>query len=73
VGVRLKYGRVNSDEIVEALLAVLETTSYSQAALRIQASFRAAGGASAAADRLELLATNRMEEAAQVNRGLHLN
>jgi MGT family glycosyltransferase len=73
VGVRLKYGRVNSDEIVEALLAVLETSSYSQAALRIQASFRAAGGASAAADRLELLATNRLEEAALVNRGLHLH
>jgi UDP:flavonoid glycosyltransferase YjiC (YdhE family) len=61
VGVRLKYGRVNSDEIVEALLAVLETPSYRQAALRIQASFQAAGGPSAAADRLESLANHKRE------------
>jgi MGT family glycosyltransferase len=63
-GVRLKYGRVNSDEIVDALVAVLETASYRQAARRIQASFRAAGGASAAADRLESLASRRQEAAA---------
>jgi UDP:flavonoid glycosyltransferase YjiC (YdhE family) len=60
-GVRIKYGRVNSDEIVDALLAVLETASYRDAALRIQASFRAAGGPSAAADRLELLASQKPE------------
>jgi len=59
VGVRLKYGRVNSDQILEALLAVLENPSYRQAALRIRASFRAAGGCSAAADRLEALASHR--------------
>jgi MGT family glycosyltransferase len=59
VGVRLKYGRVNSDEIVEALLAVLENPSYRQAALRIRESFRAAGGCSAAADRLEALASHQ--------------
>jgi MGT family glycosyltransferase len=61
VGVRLKYGRVNSDEIVQALQAVLETSSYRQAARRIQASFRAAGGPFAAAHRLELLASQRLE------------
>jgi UDP:flavonoid glycosyltransferase YjiC (YdhE family) len=55
-GIRLKYGRVHSDEIADALIAVLETGSYRRAALRIQASFRAAGGPSAAADRLESLA-----------------
>jgi MGT family glycosyltransferase len=60
-GVRIKYGRANSDEIVDALLAVLETASYREAALRIQASFRAAGGPSAAADRLESLASQQLE------------
>jgi UDP:flavonoid glycosyltransferase YjiC (YdhE family) len=60
-GIRLKYGRVTSDEIFEALVAVLETPSYRQAALRIQASFRAAGGPSAAADRLESLASRPPE------------
>jgi MGT family glycosyltransferase len=64
VGVRLKYGRVNSDEIVDALLSVLGTPSYRQAALRIQASFRAAGGPSAAADHVESLASCRMEAVA---------
>jgi MGT family glycosyltransferase len=61
VGVRLKYGRVNSDEIAEALLTILETPSYRQAARRIQASFRAAGGPPVAADRLESLASYRSE------------
>jgi MGT family glycosyltransferase len=64
VGVRIKYGRVNSDEIVEVLLAVLETPSYRQAALRIRASFRAAGGPSAAVDRLESLANHKRETVA---------
>jgi MGT family glycosyltransferase len=63
-GVRLKYGRVDSDEIVDALMTVLETDSYRQAARRIQASFRAAGGAAAAADRLESLASHQPEVAA---------
>jgi len=55
-GIRLKYGRANSVEIADALVDVLVTDSYRQAALRIQASFRAAGGPSAAADRLESFA-----------------
>jgi MGT family glycosyltransferase len=63
-GIRLKYGRVNSDELFEALVAVLENPSYRQAALRIQASFRAAGGPGAAADRLESLARYQPEIAA---------
>jgi UDP:flavonoid glycosyltransferase YjiC (YdhE family) len=63
-GIRLKYGRVNSDEIADALVAILKTTSYRQAALRIQASFRVAGGTSAAADRLESLAGHQPEMAA---------
>jgi UDP:flavonoid glycosyltransferase YjiC (YdhE family) len=60
-GIRIKYGRVNSDEIFDALVAVLETASYREAALCIQASFRAAGGPVAAADRLESLASRRPE------------
>lgn len=61
VGVRLKYGRVNPDEIAQALQAVLETSSYRQAARHIRASFSAAGGPFAAADRLELLASQLLE------------
>jgi UDP:flavonoid glycosyltransferase YjiC (YdhE family) len=45
-------------------VTILETASYRQAALRIQASFRAAGGPSAAADRLESLANYQPEMAA---------
>jgi UDP:flavonoid glycosyltransferase YjiC (YdhE family) len=63
-GIRLKYGRVNPNEIAEALIAILEEGSYRQAALRIQASFRAAGGSSTAADRLEWLAMRQPELAA---------
>jgi MGT family glycosyltransferase len=54
-GLRLKYGRANSDDIADALVSVLESPSYRQGALRIQASFRAAGGPAIAADRLESL------------------
>lgn len=56
-GIRVKYSRVKSEEIAEALLSLFETKSYRQSAERIQTSFRAAGGASAAADGLEELAT----------------
>jgi UDP:flavonoid glycosyltransferase YjiC (YdhE family) len=62
-GIRLKYGRANSDEIADVLVAVLETASYREAALRIQSSFRAAGGPSGAADRLESLARYQPEMA----------
>jgi MGT family glycosyltransferase len=62
-GIRLKYGRVHSDEIADALVAVLETESYRQSAQRIQASFRVAGGASAAANHLESLADYQSEMA----------
>lgn len=62
-GIRLKYGRVHADEIADALVAVLETESYRQSAQRIQASFRVAGGPSAAANRLESLADYQPEMA----------
>jgi MGT family glycosyltransferase len=63
-GIRIKYGRVNSEEIAEALIAILQSESYRDAALRIQASFRAAGGSFAAADGLERLARRQPEMAA---------
>jgi MGT family glycosyltransferase len=60
-GIRLKYGRVNADQIAEALLAVLENPIYRQAAMSIRASFCAAGGPRAAATGLETLASHRRE------------
>jgi UDP:flavonoid glycosyltransferase YjiC (YdhE family) len=52
-GVRLKYSRVRADEIREALRQVLHSPEYAASARRVQQSFQAAGGASAAADHLE--------------------
>jgi UDP:flavonoid glycosyltransferase YjiC (YdhE family) len=54
-GVRVRFGRVRSDELGEAVAAVLGERSYRDAAARVQASFAAAGGAAAACDRLEEL------------------
>jgi UDP:flavonoid glycosyltransferase YjiC (YdhE family) len=55
VGIRVKFHRVRPDELRQAVLTVLDDPSYRAAALRIAASFREAGGADAAADRLEQL------------------
>jgi len=49
----VKFGRVSAEELREAILAVLDDPSYAAGAARIRASFEAAGGAQAAADRLE--------------------
>ncbi|WP_369777366.1 glycosyltransferase [Streptomyces sp. R33] len=54
-GVRVRFGRTRSEELRDALTAVLDYPGPRRAARRIQASFAAAGGASAAADRLEKL------------------
>ena len=54
-GIRLKYARARSEDIADALLAILDTASYRQSAKQIQTAFREAGGASAAADGLEEL------------------
>jgi MGT family glycosyltransferase len=54
-GIRVKFGRVHADELRDAIVAVLDDPSYRNAASRIAASFEAAGGAQAAADRLEKL------------------
>lgn len=52
-GVRVPFGRAGHERIGAALDAVLTEPGYAAAARRIGASFRAAGGAPAAADRLE--------------------
>ncbi|WP_407288633.1 glycosyltransferase [Streptomyces sp. BP-8] len=54
-GVRVRFGRARTDELRQALTAVLDDPAHRRAARRIQASFAAAGGATAAADRLEKL------------------
>jgi UDP:flavonoid glycosyltransferase YjiC (YdhE family) len=57
-GVRVKFGRVGAADLRAAMTTVLAEPSYRAAVARIRASFAAAGGAAAAADRLDaLLAT----------------
>jgi zeaxanthin glucosyltransferase len=51
--VRVKYGRVSPDQLREAVLTVLGDPAYRTAAARLRDSFTAAGGARAAAQRLE--------------------
>jgi MGT family glycosyltransferase len=54
-GVRLRFGRASADQIGTAIDTVLTDPVYREAARRIQGSFRAAGGADAAAAHLERL------------------
>ncbi|MES4908683.1 MULTISPECIES: glycosyltransferase [unclassified Streptomyces] len=55
-GVRVRFGRVTAAGLGEAIDAVLYEPGHRAAAERVSASFRAAGGAAAAADHLERLA-----------------
>ncbi|MFI1856116.1 glycosyltransferase [Streptomyces sp. NPDC020480] len=55
-GVRVRFGRVTAAGLGEALDAVLYEPGHRAAAERVKASFRAAGGAAAAAGHLERLA-----------------
>lgn len=55
-GIRVRYGRVRPADLRQAVEAVLSEPAYRQAAQRIQSSFAAAGGAVAAAARLQALA-----------------
>lgn len=55
-GLRLRFGRASAEQIGAALDRVLGEASFADAAARIAASFRAAGGAVAAADALIELA-----------------
>jgi MGT family glycosyltransferase len=54
-GVRVKFGRVGAEELRAAIRAVLDDPGYAAGAARIRKSFEAAGGAQAAAQRLEEL------------------
>ncbi len=63
-GLRVRFGRVKAAELRAVLTAVLCETRYRTAAREIQESFRVAGGASAAARRLETLASSRSRTAA---------
>ena len=55
-GIRVPFSRVRPAQLREALVTILDDPSYRQAAERIRGSFAAAGGAPAAAVRLECLA-----------------
>jgi MGT family glycosyltransferase len=54
-GIRVPFSRVRPGQLREALVTILDDPSYRRAAMRIRDSFAAAGGASAAATRLECL------------------
>ncbi|MGH3984895.1 MAG: glycosyltransferase [Pseudonocardiaceae bacterium] len=54
-GIRVHFGRVGATELRSAITTVLGDSSYRAAARRVQTSFTNAGGAAAAADRLEKL------------------
>ncbi len=58
-GIRVKYGRVRAEGLREAVLTVLDDPSYRIAAEALGASLLAAGGAGAAADRLEEVLRDR--------------
>ncbi|RMG19390.1 MAG: glycosyltransferase [Deltaproteobacteria bacterium] len=55
-GLRLKFGRLRPETLREAVARVLQEPTFAAAARRIAHSFASAGGANAAADRLEALA-----------------
>jgi MGT family glycosyltransferase len=57
-GLRVRFGRVKALELRAVLTAVLSEPRYREAAGRIQDSFRFAGGADTAAQRLAALATS---------------
>jgi MGT family glycosyltransferase len=54
-GIRLRFGRCRAADIAGAVTAVLDDGDFREAAVRIQRSFEAAGGAPVAADHLEAL------------------
>ncbi len=55
-GVRVKFGRVQPPELLDAVTRVMTEPGFRAAAARIRDSFRAAGGATTAARHLEALA-----------------
>ncbi|MGH9214602.1 MAG: glycosyltransferase [Acidimicrobiales bacterium] len=63
-GLRVRFGRVRPDGLRAAVRSVLDEPGYRTAAVAVQQSFETAGGAPAAADRLEQLSTERGATAA---------
>lgn len=55
-GIRVRFGRVSPDQLRAAVTALLDDPAYRAAARQVRDSFAAAGGARAAAERLERLA-----------------
>jgi len=55
-GLRVRYGRLSEDSLRAAVLRVLREPSFRASAMRVRDSFRAAGGAKAAATALEKVA-----------------
>jgi UDP:flavonoid glycosyltransferase YjiC (YdhE family) len=68
-GIRVRFEAVAPDRLRAALLTVLDDPSYRAAARRVRASFRAAGGAEAAADHLVALADSVSAVPSQGQRG----
>jgi zeaxanthin glucosyltransferase len=66
-GVRVRFARARPETLRDAVLAVLDDPSYRAAAEAVRASFRAAGGAPAAADLLEALAWRTRAQAPSPN------
>lgn len=58
-GVRVKFGRITAPDLRRAVSEVLGDPAYREAAARVGASFVDAGGAAAAADRLDALLAER--------------
>jgi zeaxanthin glucosyltransferase len=61
-GIRVRFARVTPAQLGTAVTAVLDDTTYRNAARRVQDSFAAAGGAAAAAERLEQLARSPADQ-----------
>jgi zeaxanthin glucosyltransferase len=55
-GIRIPFARIRPEPLRKTLLTVLDDPSYRAAAARVRDSFRAAGGAPAAAEHLQALA-----------------
>jgi UDP:flavonoid glycosyltransferase YjiC (YdhE family) len=71
-GVRLRFGRVQAEQIGTAIDQVLHESRFREQAKRIQKSFRSAGGAAAAADHLIDLARSHGAERSRVSHPLPL-
>lgn len=67
-GMRVRFNRATAEQIRAAVEAVLSEPSYRQAARHVERSFRSAGGAGAAADHLQELASGAVAAVASAGR-----